>query len=258
MAKVTENGLSIRAYAKTVPCSHVAVKNAIDEGRITTAAWDGSKIFNKEAADKEFKELYLLRKKKTEVRTCGKCGCSEEKPCDDNGKPCHWVGEHLCSACLVHVDEIPKKESERIKDESLKAALAKTTGADGPELPFKDNGVRWNGGEIPKNIDYKEALRIEQILRAQERQLKNDELIGLLVRKREVDKQLQTAGIEIRKMIERLPMICVDDVLAAKGRTEAITVMEDKVRTLLSGLGDVIVRIISTPDIVRDAGEQQS
>ena len=42
----------------------------------------------------------------THVRTCQKCGCTDQQACAVEGPPggdiwvgCHWVGEAQCSAC---------------------------------------------------------------------------------------------------------------------------------------------------------------
>ena len=46
------------------------------------------------------------------VRTCQKCGCTDDKACiEDFGvtarkyAPCHWVGPTHCSACFPEVDQ---------------------------------------------------------------------------------------------------------------------------------------------------------
>ncbi len=33
--------------------------------------------------------------------TCLICGCSEDKACHDNGEPCFWVADDLCSRCMA-------------------------------------------------------------------------------------------------------------------------------------------------------------
>ena len=31
---------------------------------------------------------------------CSKCGCTEDKPCiDDDGIPCWWIDDGICSRC---------------------------------------------------------------------------------------------------------------------------------------------------------------
>lgn len=47
-------------------------------------------------------------------RKCRKCGCTENNACLTDGQPCYWVDEDLCSACLVHIDDInPEKKGGR-------------------------------------------------------------------------------------------------------------------------------------------------
>lgn len=33
------------------------------------------------------------------VGTCRSCGCTDFDACDDDGFPCSWVEDDLCSAC---------------------------------------------------------------------------------------------------------------------------------------------------------------
>lgn len=49
------------------------------------------------------------------MRKCRKCGCTDNNACiDEHGQACYWVDENLCSACLVHIDEIsPNKKGGR-------------------------------------------------------------------------------------------------------------------------------------------------
>lgn len=35
----------------------------------------------------------------TLTRRCRECGCDDRHACIDQGLPCYWVGEDLCSAC---------------------------------------------------------------------------------------------------------------------------------------------------------------
>ena len=203
--KKVEGKLSIRDYAKTVGCSHTAVRKAIDEGKITAAAWDGEYIFNKEAADREFLDLYNA--------TITKQGFVPA--------PVVAVPVVAPAPSTVHSDEITE----------LRNALAAERGKEA-----KGAGFKWNGGPVPTDLEYKEAIRVSQILMAESQRVKNDEQIGHLVRKIDVDKQLQVAGIEIRKTLERLPVRVVDTVLAAKNRTEALQLMEDEIRKTLESL----------------------
>ncbi len=81
---------------------------------------------------------------------------------------------------------------------------------------------------------YSDARRINEILRAQNAELDLHERKRILLPKAEVDRQLQTAGIEIRKAFERLPASCIDQLLSANGRTEALRIFEDRVTTFLN------------------------
>ena len=51
----------------------------------------------------EFKKAQDQLEKALEVRSCHKCGCTDEdcSQCiEKTGSPCHWVAENLCSACV--------------------------------------------------------------------------------------------------------------------------------------------------------------
>jgi DNA polymerase III sliding clamp (beta) subunit (PCNA family) len=61
------------------------------------------------------------------MRTCRKCGCTDALACVTNEGPCYWVDDDLCSACLVHVDDInPKNKNRR---ETAKELLAHRSSA---------------------------------------------------------------------------------------------------------------------------------
>lgn len=40
------------------------------------------------------------------MRTCRKCGCTDDRACRGADGPCYWVADDLCSECLVHDDEL--------------------------------------------------------------------------------------------------------------------------------------------------------
>lgn len=48
--------------------------------------------------------LYVLRPEPDGIKQCRVCGCTDENACmirDDGGfKPCYWVEDDLCSACV--------------------------------------------------------------------------------------------------------------------------------------------------------------
>jgi hypothetical protein len=89
-------------------------------------------------------------------------------------------------------------------------------------------------------VDLIEAVRVKEYNEARYKKMRADELAGLLIRKSDVEKQLQVAGMELRKEIERLPNKCIDDVRGAKDRNEAIIVMEDIISDMLERMGDII------------------
>ncbi len=197
--KATDGRLSIRQYAATVPCSHVAVKKAIDAGKISSSAWDGEYIYDKAEADREWGDIFRIKE-----------GVTAPAP-----PP-------------VQVPEMPVA----VRQETVKKAN-------------EDGILKWDGGPVPTGLNYKEALRVSEILKAENSRIKNDELIGLLVRKSDIEKQLFVAGLEMRKMFERFPQIVVDNVIGAKNRTEALRALDDGIVELLDKMTAAITAALS-------------
>jgi len=55
-------------------------------------------------------------------RACRECGCTDEAACDP---PCHWVGENLCSACVLEepdVEDLEFDDDEELERELNRAA----------------------------------------------------------------------------------------------------------------------------------------
>ena len=97
-----------------------------------------------------------------------------------------------------------------------------------------------NDFKAGKKVDYSEAIRVKEYNEARYKKMRADELAGLLVRKMDVEKQLQVAGMELRKEIERLPTRCIDAVRGAVDRNDAIIVLEDAIVALLERMGGII------------------
>lgn len=100
--------------------------------------------------------------------------------------------------------------------------------------------------------DLLEANRIWTINKARKEKMLADEMAGVLIRKDEVEKQLMTCGLEIRKMLELLPARCIDKVLAAKGRHEALLELQDGMR---NGLEEVLNTLT---ELFNKQGNEQS
>jgi len=225
MAKKVDDGrLSMTQYGKLLGRSKTAVSDAIKTGKIVKG-YDGKKIIvaianeewgniTKDGKDNPSRQGVSAVKDK--VKKCRKCGCTDEHPCKTNEGRCHWVQPDLCSECIVHTNEVKKADQDEWA------------------------GEPWTGGEVPTNIPYKEALRIDQILKAEQTRIKNDELMGQLVRKDDIKGQLAIAGMEIRKLFERFPAAVIDDILGAKDRADALRVFDNKVLELLGLMGPTI------------------
>jgi hypothetical protein len=107
-----------------------------------------------------------------------------------------------------------------------------------------ENEDAWNGIVIREDITFQEALRIETILKARQRQTDLAKATGVLVEKHVVNRQLAAAGIEIRKAFERLGLQAADEVRLAPDRNSAIAVLEDAVRAVLERMDEAIAGAI--------------
>lgn len=215
MATNDQTRLSIRAYARRCSSSHVAVKKAIDKGLIRDG-WDKvSEMIIVALADEEWGKTFMLKKGVVPV-------------------------DHSTEKEREQADKVNRQSEQwqEAKTEFEKKVIKQA------EAAASDSGEKWNGGDIPNNVSFQEALRIERILASKLKQMQTEELEGLLVRKAEINKQMQVAGIEIRKQIERFPMAIIDKVLSAKGRTESLRAMELGVHELLEQLVFRIEKVI--------------
>jgi|GEM_PF-2671455 len=95
-------------------------------------------------------------------------------------------------------------------------------------------------------VDITEAIRVKEYNEARYKKMRADELAGQLVRKTEVEKQLQVAGMELRRELERLPARCIDGIRGAADRNEAIIVLEDMIRDVLERMPAIIEQAIKT------------
>lgn len=210
----TDGRLSIRKYAERIGIKHPYLTKLIKEGKFTSAAWDGE-YFIPEVADVEWGLGSMVRNDKLPVVG------------SESGK------------------ESGERKVRARAESGERPAFAKATAGETGESGGGGYVGGWNGGEVPKTAVYPEALRIKMILDAEEKRLKNEELSRQLVRKVEVDRQMMVAGIEVRKVFERLPVQVVDAVLASRGRVEAIAVLEDAVSEALEKMVENIERALN-------------
>jgi len=213
--------MGLRAYARRCSASHVAVHKAIDK-KIIVAGWDAVKeeIIVAEA-DREWGEGFMAKK-----------GVTPMNPATEKQRE---IADAINSAAEK------KEPTTRQEKSAVKKGERETSGDD-------EGSIEWEGGEIPNDIKFAEALRIERIQMARHKMMQADELEGLLVRKALVQRQLIVAGIEVRKAIERFPTTVIDKVLSAKNRTAALKVLDDAVTELLETLQERITTAIGASE----------
>jgi hypothetical protein len=226
-ANNTDERLKLREYARRCSISHTAVQDAIKAGKFPDG-WDAvNERFIVSVADEEWGTASMAMRgvKPVEYRT--------EKQIEIAKRNERKVADAVNKLSEPFKENVTPEEKKVIEKAELEAST--DTG----------NAGMWDGkGDIPDNVKFPEALRIERIEMARTKKLQREELEGLLVRKSEVDKQLLIAGIEIRNLIQRFPQAIVDAVLGAKNRHEALKEMEDGTIELLSKIGVAIATAI--------------
>jgi len=269
--KSPDGWMSVREYAKSVGVSHVAVLAAIKQGKITDECWNGEYFFDIKKADEEYGDLIRLKNEVMRGAQDDKRGVLRDAQ-NDKGDTQNDKGGGLTPRSPLRGrgdDKGGKSGPEvlRFAQEDKRFAQEDKGGAQDDKIPDirreliekfgymggewkdeggkeKEKGVKWKGGPVPVDLDYKEALRVNEILRAEERRLANDVTEGLLVRKAEINKQLQAAGIEVRKVFERMPLRVVDAVRGANTRSEGLMALEDAVSEALTMAAQVIEELI--------------
>ena len=62
-------------------------------------------------------------------RECRKCGCTDLSACIDDGEPCCWVDDALCSVCHDRLADMLPKELAAVLAEIVDANLFVSPGA---------------------------------------------------------------------------------------------------------------------------------
>lgn len=196
---------SQRQYAKKLGCSNVHLKNLIDQGVFPEDAIDeGTGYIIEAIADKMFGEQFVKQKE----------------------------GKVLASGEKLSVGK--KGPAFEAKGKSYSPPPSPTGDEEGVSTDGEGSSeFKWLGGEIGNDLDFQEALRVERIMKARQVQQKIDVEAGKLLERDLVERQLHTAGTEIRKAIERMPGRLVDIMRASIGRDEALLQSEDVVATTL-------------------------
>lgn len=145
-------------------------------------------------------------------------------------------------------DPVSKKIIVEIADKEFGMAFKERRDAKGKLKGNRDNGIefnntneptdeninKWDGGDIPNNVTYAEALRIQAIIKARREQVSYLEELGALVDKEQIAQQLYVAGSAIRKLIERWGLVLVDGMREAESRDDALDFYERESRKLLN------------------------
>jgi len=111
-------GLSIRAYARHRGVSHVAVKKAIDTGRITPLA-DGT--LDPEKADQEWAQNTLISRKKTPESLKANTLKPSQKPAEPLSAPPPSSNTSLLQARTAN--EVVKAQTNKVRLAQLKGEL---------------------------------------------------------------------------------------------------------------------------------------
>ena len=111
-------GLSIRAYARHRGVSHVAVKKAIDTGRITPLA-DGT--LDPEKADQEWAQNTLISRKKTPESAKGNTLKPSLEPAETFSAPPPSSNTSLLQARTAN--EVVKAQTNKVRLAQLKGEL---------------------------------------------------------------------------------------------------------------------------------------
>jgi hypothetical protein len=201
--KMSENDkLSIRAFAKLIGVSEGAVRKAITAGKLS-AGWDE------------------LNKKIDPVRAL-------ENP---------WVAQ------------LSFKGSDQSLSTTKKIEAAKHL----PENPLDDSGEdeNWiaeeelrtgnllNAIKVTSGLKASEAMRRREIIALALDKKKLEELEGILVRRKDVDKSLFAVGNEMKKSLMNMPQRVVRLIMKAPTEVEGITILTNAITEILKDFGNL-------------------
>lgn len=218
MTVKSDQFLSKSAYARYLGVNEKAIRKAIEEGKIKKGYDVVKKKVNVKEADKEYGFLHK--------NATAKPGISKAKRVDkitdkvSVASPKKAVKSEKIQSPKFDTDKIDK--SENLDDELID---------DSEDLDYETLLLKI---PVHDKLDYKETVRRREILQLALDKKKLEELEGVLVRRSDVYKALYALGSQLKKAISSIPARCIDDVLSAENKVEAINVLNDEITNVLN------------------------
>jgi len=200
MARLPQERVSQREYARRLNVSNTAVSKAVEEGKISKG-WDKkTKKIIVEKADAEWGNLH----------------------------------RHVEPDVSEITARIKPYDPEQIEQPKPKAEIKKLK-VD-PDDTETQALIELNDFNLSSKTPFAEALRVEKVARAKLAEIELNKAIGLLVVKDAVHKQLFAFGQEVRQALLVVPDRCIDSVIAAKNRSEAHNILSKELHEALEKL----------------------
>lgn len=206
--------LSKNAYANYLGVNEKAIRKAIAEGKIVKG-WDADKKkVNVLEADKEYGFLHQSATAKAGI---SKLKRAEKITAKTTGSPKGRVG------------------LENEKSESPKSGKIVLQDLDIDDDPTLDLNYETLLLKIPVHdkLDYKETVRRREILQLALDKKKLEELEGVLLRKSDVSRVLNTLGTQLKKALAAIPARCIDDVRNADSKVEGLNFLNEELNSVL-------------------------
>lgn len=223
MSNINDQFLSKSAYARYIGVDEKAIRKAIEEGKIVRGYDTVRKKINVKEADKEYGFLHknprakagVSKAKRAEKISANMSALSPKKKDVKSEKSTSPKSDKLNS------DKSEKQEEEN--EESL-------TDLDYETLLLKI--------PVHDKLDYKETVRRREILQLALDKKKLEELEGVLVRKAEVDRILFKVGSQLKKALYSMPARCIDGILSADSKVEALNILNQELNDVLTSFAD--------------------
>ena len=196
------NQISVRAFAKIIGVSHMAVTRAVKDGKFTKG-WD--------ADSKKIDDVVALEDEWVKsVRIVKKNGISKAKFIEKTEK---------------QKAKVVQATSKQTTTESKQTTVTKQEYAESDLL---------RNLKITAKMDMAEAMKVNEIISAELARLKLLETEKVLVRKVDVEKVLFAFGSQLKKSITKLPEMIVDEELASGNKVVAINIIKEAINEILN------------------------
>jgi len=203
-------GVSIREYARRIGVSEGLIRKAIKEGMLPTGYNQGTKKIRPEEATAEWGYKYETQR----VRP-GK------------GRVNYTEKPHAIDPPPSTKPKNPTPAPEPVS--SASALPMSTPGA----LDLLQSIV------VTTALPVAEAVRLREIIGAQQDKLKLAEAEGKLVSKEKVYKALYSVANELKKALLNIPTRVVRDIMAADNEVMGINILTDEINATLATFGNL-------------------